>query len=379
VLTPDEFRELSALAALLIPREEATLTLWPSGSLDRSLFLSTQGTDPKVEESGPPGEVDFTRLMTEDESRVRGFGSGARVPLRITDEVGGVLILLARSQGAYGDDAIPKAKTLADYLSAVLSRDHSVSQMFEYLINTLADVLDPREVFQRVSENVGAVLPHDRLGLAFEDGQGRLIFQAATSDEAIPLEHIRLKVSDLDQAVRAGFKLIGDLATEYLPVVEPVDFQKQMLAAGYRSVLAAHTSSRISSATLGTVIQVRYSLDFRVCRLTRRAPSYSCAARTAPGCCNLEVDFAAVNSFDHARATESTGRYQEKNRCVKFPLLGYSGFLSTSTDKSLCEKRMKPGLWIVANPELIVTPQGTHDQSCLSRGPFCRISVGTRL
>ena len=250
MLTPDEFRELSALAALLIPHDEATLTLWPSGRLHRSLFLSTPGSDPRVEESGPPGEMDVTRLMTEDELRVRGFGSGARVPLRITDEVGGVLILLARSQGAYGDDVIPKAKTLADYLCAVFSRDHSVSQMFEDLINTLGDALDPREVFQRLSENVAAVLPHDRLGLAFEDGEGHLIFQVATSDEAIPLEHITLKVSDLDQAVRAGFKLIGDLAAEYLPVVEPADFQKRMLGAGYRSVLAAHASTRHRSFAL---------------------------------------------------------------------------------------------------------------------------------
>jgi len=249
VLTPDEFRELSAFAALLIPHHEATLTLWPRGRLHRSLFLSTQGTDPKVEEPRPPGEMDVVRLMTEDETRARGFGSGVRVPLRITDEVGGFLILHARSQGAYCDEVLPKAKTLADYLCAELFRDHSVSRMFENLINTLADVLDPREVFSRVSENVAAVLPHDRLALTFED-QGHLVFQAATSDEAIPLEQRRLKVSDLDEAVAAGFKLIGDLAAEYLPVVEPADFQTQMLAAGYRSVLAAHTSTRHRSFAL---------------------------------------------------------------------------------------------------------------------------------
>ena len=102
-------------------------------------------------------------LMTEDELHAQVFGAGVRVPLRITDEVGEVLILLRRSQGVYGDDMLPKTKTLAYYLSAVPSRDHSVSPMFEDLTNTLADVLDPREVFQRVSENVSAVLPHDRL------------------------------------------------------------------------------------------------------------------------------------------------------------------------------------------------------------------------
>ena len=131
----------------------------------------------------------------------------------------------ARSRGAYGDEVLPKTKTLADYICAVLSREHSVSRMFEDLINTLADVLDPREVFPRVSQNVAAVLPHDRLALAFDEDEGCLNFQAATSDDAIPLEQRRLKVSDLNEAVAAGFKLIGDLASEYLPVVEPADFQ----------------------------------------------------------------------------------------------------------------------------------------------------------
>jgi DNA-binding NtrC family response regulator len=250
VLTPDEFRELSVLAALLIPHDEATLTLWPRGKRHRSIFLSTQGADPKVEEPGPPGEMDGVRLITEDESRARGAGSGVRVPLRITDEVGGYLILYAQRRGAYSDEVLPKTKTLADYICAVLSREHSVSRMFEDLINTLANVLDPREVFPRVSENVAAVLPHDRLALAFDEDQGYLNFQAATSDAAIPLEQRRLKVSDLHESVAAGFKLIGDLATEYLPVVEPADFQTQMLAAGYRSVLAAHTSTRHRSFAL---------------------------------------------------------------------------------------------------------------------------------
>jgi hypothetical protein len=81
------------------------------------------------------------------------------------------------------------------------------------------------------------------LALAFDDDQGRLIFQAATSDEAIPMEQLRLNVTDLDQAIGPGFKLIGDLAVEYLPSVEPAGFQTQMLAAGYRSVLGAHLDS----------------------------------------------------------------------------------------------------------------------------------------
>jgi hypothetical protein len=108
--------------------------------------------------------MDVVRLMTEDKSRARVWlwrASAAKNHGR-----GGFLILHARSQGAYGDEVLPKAKTLADYFCAELSRDHSVSQMFEDLINTLADVLDPREVFPRVSKNVAAVFASRSIGLS---------------------------------------------------------------------------------------------------------------------------------------------------------------------------------------------------------------------
>ena len=59
--------------------------------------------------------------------------------------------LSASPQDAYANDALPKAKTLAECLSTVLSRDHSVSRMLEDLIHTLADVLDPRGVFTSVA------------------------------------------------------------------------------------------------------------------------------------------------------------------------------------------------------------------------------------
>jgi hypothetical protein len=82
--------------------------------------------------------------MIGEEVRAYGFGSGARVPLRVTAVADGVLTLMARRQNVYGDDALATAKTIADYLSAVLSHHHSVSKISEDLINTLAEVLDVR-------------------------------------------------------------------------------------------------------------------------------------------------------------------------------------------------------------------------------------------
>ncbi len=263
MLTPEEFRRLSALAALLVPHDEAMLALWPCGKHRGLLFLSIQGNNPTVEKFDTPGETDVVRLMNEDEARAHGFASGVHIPLRVTYGVGGFLTLLARHPDAYGDDALSKATILAAYLSSVLLRDHAVSRMSEDLINTLADVLDIREVFPRVSEIVATVLPHDRLALTFGDDPEHFHCHAATQDEAVPFEHLKLKVTDLHQAVAAGVKLIGDLTTEYLPVTEPADFQTQMLAAGYRSVLAAHTSTRHHALALHFWSKRPYAFSLR--------------------------------------------------------------------------------------------------------------------
>jgi hypothetical protein len=55
-LTLDEFQKLSALAAALIPHDEAMLT-WPCPEVHGHLFLSAQGSDPRIQEPVPPGEA----------------------------------------------------------------------------------------------------------------------------------------------------------------------------------------------------------------------------------------------------------------------------------------------------------------------------------
>jgi hypothetical protein len=51
------------------------------------------------------------------------------------------------------------------------------------------------------------------------------------------------------------------------------------VSTAIRNSFLKGTSSRISSATLGMVIQVRCSLDFRVCHSTRRVRFYNGAYR----------------------------------------------------------------------------------------------------
>ena len=105
-MTTDEFRKLSALAAILIPHDEAELTLWSNGEPPVRLFMSARDTDPNDrEESSAPVEV--ARLVTDEEARPYGLAAGVRAPLRGTGDTQGFLTLLSHRPRAYDDDTLP--------------------------------------------------------------------------------------------------------------------------------------------------------------------------------------------------------------------------------------------------------------------------------
>ena len=241
-MTTDEFRKLSAVAALSIPHDRAALTLRSPDGLDVHLFSNADDADPNGEDdASAPEEADVGRLMTDEEARVRGFGAGVRVPIRLTNGTGGFLTLLARRPRTYRNDTLQKAQALADYISTVLRHDDAVRRMSQGLLSLLTDVLDIRDVFSRMSEIVAAALPHDRLVLWLPQDQS---VHVASNNDGPSIDHV--KAGDSDQVTAAGFKLIGDLAREPLAagIVEPSDLREQLLAAGYRSFLIVSTSTR---------------------------------------------------------------------------------------------------------------------------------------
>src|SRR6266446_1850198 len=229
-MTTDEFRKLSAVAALLIPHDGAVLTLRSPDRLGVRLLLNADDADPNAEDDvSAPAEGDAARVMTDEEARLRGFGAGVQVPIRLTDKTGGFLTLLTRRSGIYGDDTLKKAEALGDYISAVLRQDDAVRRMSQDLLSLLADVLDIRDVFPRVSEIVAAALPHDRLVLWLRD-QLNAVIHVASNDDGPSIDQVTGPCVD---QTAAEFKLIGDLAREPLGAIEPADFQEQLLAAGY--------------------------------------------------------------------------------------------------------------------------------------------------
>jgi GFO/IDH/MocA oxidoreductase family protein len=98
----------------------------------------------------------------------------------------------------------------------------------------LADVLDVRSVFPRISEITNKILPHDAMTMVFHDGNGRVVQKAAT--EGVPaLSAHAARGPQLDHFV------IGDLTTIDLPAVivgesrfEQADGHRKMLEFGLR-------------------------------------------------------------------------------------------------------------------------------------------------
>jgi DNA-binding NtrC family response regulator len=245
-LTTEEFRKLSAIAALLIPHDWAELMLRSRDRLDIRLFSNVgDGHSNAVMDLSAPVEGEVGRLMTDAEARARGFDVGVQVSIRVASGTGGLLTLLARRPQAYGDGTLQKAHALADYVAAVLCHDDAVQRMSQELLSLLTDVLDVRDVFPRVSEIVAAAVPHDRLVLwLFQDK----VTHVASNDDGPLIESVM--VPDFDpKRTDDGFRLVGDLARESL-ADELTDLQEQLLAVGYRSLLSVHTSTRFQPLSL---------------------------------------------------------------------------------------------------------------------------------
>jgi len=104
------------------------------------------------------------------------------------------------------------------------------------LLHTIAEVLDVRAVFPRVSEIANQALPHDGLGLVCHDPSERVTLQARSADSFPAFRGLAVAGDDGDQVV-------GDIARERGRIVQsdPPDFVDRILAAGYRSFLTVRS------------------------------------------------------------------------------------------------------------------------------------------
>jgi two-component system response regulator AtoC len=255
------FQRLSVVAARIVPHDEANLALLTEDGEHFRLFASTRDGEPELVCRGElcaPQEPFAARVFENGIGHSRGMQSGLRVPVRVDDKQIGVLLLLSRRAHAYAQTELALAQRIADYVAialshqqlaetarrAALDRDRAATlESSVELLRAIADVLDVRSVFPRISEIAGKVLPHDRLTMSFIDRDGGIVMEACSNSDLPEFSRIRLAhAPNLDKA--DGFKIVADLREQSLQIAEPADTQDRILAAGYRSLLVVHAVAR---------------------------------------------------------------------------------------------------------------------------------------
>jgi transcriptional regulator with PAS, ATPase and Fis domain len=99
------------------------------------------------------------------------------------------------------------------------------------LLHAIADVLDVRCVFPRVSEIANRMLPHDALTMSSQDEDLNVQFEATSRED------FRDVAPDSAGRPMSAELLIGDLSIEALPAAESADLRQRIRSGGYRSLL----------------------------------------------------------------------------------------------------------------------------------------------
>jgi two-component system response regulator AtoC len=262
----DIFTHLSVAASRIVPHDEANLALPTEDPSVFRLYASTRDGAPELVCRGkqcPFGDADEPKLFDVVPGPERGLRSGLSVPVAIDDQFIGVLALFSRLPRAYADRDLILAGHLAGYVAVALAHQHlaetarhaalererstTIESSME-LLRAIADVLDIRTVFPRVSEIANKMLPHDRLTMMFHDQNGHIVFEAASTGEFPELTRL---VKNSASVPEEGFIIIDDFRTATLPIAEPADLREQLVGAGYHSLLTVMTRARDQAMGLG--------------------------------------------------------------------------------------------------------------------------------
>ncbi len=166
-------------------------------------------------------------------------------PFRTGPSFGGGVWLSANRSHAFTDEHQEALRPIAALLGTAVEhwriwdaerrRQERLDQL-EVVLGTLAESLDVREVFGRVSEAVKPVLPHDLLALTELDDRSRIIrvvAHAGESDGPEPTEPIPLTEEESARRLM-DYEIVDDAPAQLPPVTER---NRLMLSTGMRSWL----------------------------------------------------------------------------------------------------------------------------------------------
>jgi transcriptional regulator with GAF, ATPase, and Fis domain len=113
------------------------------------------------------------------------------------------------------------------------------------LLRTIADELDIRAVFPRVSDIANQMLPHDAMIMSFVDKNGTVVGEVATRN--VPELPVPLRLT-----VPVGHEIvIDDLGAAAVHVTESSDVRTRLVHAGYHSALIIGTHARDQAIRVG--------------------------------------------------------------------------------------------------------------------------------
>jgi len=247
----DIFQQLSIVASRIVPHDEANLAVLTGKDRIR-LCATTWGSAAEVlgpERTATIAHADQSRLLDVVPGPERGLQSGLSVPVRIDGSLVGVFALFSRQPLAYSTIDLTHAERLASYLAVALSHQRLAEQARDAavereraatietsmeLLRAIADVLDIRTVFPRVSEIANKMLPHEALTMIFDDN-GRIVLEASSTSDFPELKPLPL------ERPLTREHIVGDITVEPVP---DAALQSQLVAAGYRSVLGVWANAR---------------------------------------------------------------------------------------------------------------------------------------
>src|SRR5262249_38057114 len=253
----DIFRQLSAVAARIVPHDAAALLLRDPDTGKLRLYATTNAghdvtcCDEAVAAITEP--IEPRVLAPPFFGSRRGMQSGLTLPVRSNGGLLGLFGVASFRPQAYADREVVRAQRLAGYLAVAIAHERLAEQARDAaiereraanvetsveLLRTISDVLDIRSVIPRVSEIANNALPHAATVMAFFDPSGRVVIQAATSG-----------FPDMKPHAMGGPKkdhmIVDDLAAELLPVRDGAeDVRDTLMAAGLRAVLAVNARAR---------------------------------------------------------------------------------------------------------------------------------------
>jgi two-component system NtrC family response regulator len=201
-------------------------------------------------QSGPMVRLDDARTELDPsypmDAKVlsKGLASGLWEPFRSGREFTGGVWLCSYEPFAYTNEHQEVLRPIAALLGSAVEhwriwdkerRRQIRLNGVEVVLRTLAESLDVREVFQRLSDDLQPLLPHDMMVLTELDLRERkLRVVAATGDRDIPIPPEGVTLTDEECEGRADHEIIADIPAHFTARTER---ERLILASGLRSWL----------------------------------------------------------------------------------------------------------------------------------------------